>query len=212
MSLEFVLFGVDSVFTAEIAETLKRLGATVVAEVLTGEPEWDLRGVTNPVKETDIDKKLLSLPVVLPWVTPALRRDRWQRAQKAGFTRFEPVVDPMAVLASTVSIADGAYVNAAATVGAYAVLGQSASINRNASVGHHTALDEFVSIGPGATIAARCKIGRGVMVGSGAAVAPGLHIGKNSVIGLGSAVIRDVPENTMVAGSPAKVIKSRPPE
>ena len=154
MSRTFVMFGVDSVFTAEVAETLKRLNATVVAGILTGEPEWDLAGVENLVKETDIDEKWLSLPVVLPWVTPALRRDRWQRARKAGFTRFEPVVDPMAVLASTVKIAEGSYVSAAAAVGAYAVLGQNASIGRNSSIGHHTVLEEFVPIGPARTLRA----------------------------------------------------------
>lgn len=208
MSSGVVLFGVDSVFSAEVAETLKRLGIPVVAGIMTGDAEWVLSGLPALFDESKIDSQLLSLPVAVPWMTPALRRDRLQRARAAGFTRFDPVLDPSAVVASTAGIAEGVFLNAGAVVGAHAVLEHSAMLNRNASIGHHTVLEEFVSIGPGATIAARCRIGRGAMIGTGAAVAPGLRIGSNSVVGLGAAVIRDVPDNTLVGGNPAKVIRA----
>ena len=35
----------------------------------------------------------------------------------------------------------------------------------------------------------------------------GVNVGKNSIIGAGSIVINDVPENAIVAGNPAKIIK-----
>ena len=208
MSPGFVLFGVDSVFSVEVVETLKRLGYPVVAGILTGDAEWDLRGMPPLFEESKIDGQLLSLPVVVPWTTPALRRDRWQRAKAAGFTRFDAVLHPTAVVASTASIAEGVYIHAGAVVGAYTVLANSVLLNSNAAIGHHTVLEEFVSIGPGATIAGRCRIGRGAKIATGAAVAPGLRIGSNSVVGLGSAVIRDVPDNVLVGGTPAKVIRT----
>ncbi len=212
MALGVVLFGVDSIFSAEVSESVKRLGFTIIAGIITGDAEWDLWGMEHLIKETEIHDELLSLPVIIPWVTPSLRLDRWHRAKKAGFTRFQTIVDPTSVVASSASLADGVFVNSGAVIGSYAILGRSASINRNASVGHHTALGEFVSIGSGATIASQCNVGRGSMIGTGAAVAPGLRIGSNSVVGLGSAVIRDVPDNVMVAGNPAKVLSSRLPE
>lgn len=39
-------------------------------------------------------------------------------------------------------------------------------------------------------------------------VLPGVRIGKNSIIAAGSIVTKDIPENSLVAGNPAKVIKS----
>ncbi len=51
-------------------------------------------------------------------------------------------------------------------------------------------------------------IGNNVWIGSGAIILPGITIGDNSVIGAGSVVTRDVPASTVVAGVPAKVIRS----
>lgn len=51
------------------------------------------------------------------------------------------------------------------------------------------------------------KIGRNVWIGSNSTILPGVTVGDNAVIGAGSVVTRDVPENIVVAGNPAKVIK-----
>ena len=49
----------------------------------------------------------------------------------------------------------------------------------------------------------------GVLVGANAVVIEGVHIGKNAVVAAGAIVIEDVPENAVVAGSPARVIKMK---
>ena len=52
-------------------------------------------------------------------------------------------------------------------------------------------------------------IGNDVWVGAGAIILDGVTVGDHSVIGAGSVVTKDVPENSVVAGVPAKVIKVR---
>lgn len=47
-----------------------------------------------------------------------------------------------------------------------------------------------------------------VWIGAGAIVLAGVKIGENSVVGAGSIVTKDVPKNTVVAGNPAKIIKT----
>lgn len=46
-----------------------------------------------------------------------------------------------------------------------------------------------------------------VMIGANAVILEGVRIGKNSVVAAGAVVIDDVPENTVVAGVPAKILK-----
>ena len=46
-----------------------------------------------------------------------------------------------------------------------------------------------------------------VWVGDSAIICKGVHVGRNSVVGAGAVVVGDVPENTVVAGNPARVVK-----
>ncbi|MEC5423493.1 sugar O-acetyltransferase [Virgibacillus sp. C22-A2] len=50
-------------------------------------------------------------------------------------------------------------------------------------------------------------IGDNVWIGGRAVINPGLTVGNNVVIGSGSVVTKDVPDNVVVGGNPAKVIK-----
>ncbi|HEX5397508.1 MAG TPA: acyltransferase [Verrucomicrobiae bacterium] len=49
---------------------------------------------------------------------------------------------------------------------------------------------------------------RGASIGSSAVLLCGITIGENAMIGAGSVVTRDVPSDTVVAGNPARVVKS----
>ncbi|OMJ13234.1 putative acetyltransferase [Smittium culicis] len=59
----------------------------------------------------------------------------------------------------------------------------------------------------GPNIFAPLKIGDNVWIGGGSIILPGITIGNNSVIAAGSVVTKDVPENVVVAGNPAKFMK-----
>lgn len=50
-------------------------------------------------------------------------------------------------------------------------------------------------------------IGKNVWIGANATVLPGVTIGDGAIVAAGAVVNRDVPENTVVGGVPAKVIK-----
>ncbi|MBR0072660.1 MAG: sugar O-acetyltransferase, partial [Bacteroidales bacterium] len=52
------------------------------------------------------------------------------------------------------------------------------------------------------------RIGNDVWIGGNVTILPGVTIGNNVVVAAGSVVTKDVPDNTLVGGVPAKVIKT----
>jgi acetyltransferase-like isoleucine patch superfamily enzyme len=52
-------------------------------------------------------------------------------------------------------------------------------------------------------------IGDNVWIGANAVIVAGVKIGNNSIVAAGSVVTKEVPENVIVAGAPAKTVKSR---
>lgn len=79
-------------------------------------------------------------------------------------------------------------------------------INSNAIIGNNCTLLQFVTIGAVKNSPAP-TIGNNVYIGPNTSIIGDIHIGNNSVLGAGSVAIKDVLENTIVVGSPAKPIK-----
>ena len=126
-------------------------------------------------------------------------------------------------------IEPGAIIREKVEIGEGAVIMMGAVINIGAVVGPGTMIDMGAVLGGRATVGARCHIGAGavlagvvepasatpvivedgVLVGANAVVIEGVRIGKNAVVAAGAVVIEDVPENAVVAGSPARIIKMK---
>lgn len=60
----------------------------------------------------------------------------------------------------------------------------------------------------GKEIGLNVTIGNDVWIGGGAIICPGVTIGSGSVIGAGSVVTKNIPENSLAVGNPARVIRS----
>lgn len=71
------------------------------------------------------------------------------------------------------------------------------------SEGHPLSPAERQSLIPG-----KIHIKQNAWIGAGATILPGISIGENAVVAAGAVVTKDVPANTVVAGIPAKIIKS----
>ena len=137
-----------------------------------------------------------------------------------------PLLDMKAVPAR---IEPGAVIRERVTIGKNAVIMMGAIINIGAVIGDGTMIDMGAVLGGRATVGNRCHVGAGavlagvvepasatpviveddVLIGANAVVIEGVHIGKNAVVAAGSVVIADVPENAVVAGVPARVIKMK---
>lgn len=126
-------------------------------------------------------------------------------------------------------IEPGAIIRNNVEIGKNAVIMMGAVINIGAVIGEGTMIDMGAVLGGRATVGAHCHIGAGavlagviepasatpvivednVLVGANAVVVEGVHVGKNAVVAAGAVVLEDVPENAVVAGTPARVIKMK---
>ena len=70
------------------------------------------------------------------------------------------------------------------------------------SENHPVEVDDRKTLVPEAVV-----IKRNAWIGAAATIMPGVTIGENAVVAAGAVVTKDVPENTVVAGVPAKVVK-----
>ena len=72
-------------------------------------------------------------------------------------------------------------------------------------------MGDFVEISPGVVLLGRCEVGSYTHIGANATILPGLKLGQHVIIGAGSVVTKDVPNNCMMVGVPAKLVKKLTP-
>lgn len=204
---QVVFFGIGSAYVHEMFEVARRAGVGVAAYI-DNLPEPGEFPALHPVYRIEnLPAQLFELPVILPLITPGHRKALLQQHRDIGFQREGILIDPSAIIASTVSYEPGFQVNAAVVIGANSHFGRQVMLNRSVSIGHDAQVGDFVSFGPGCLLCGGCIIDAGAFIGGGATIAPDVRVGRNAIVGAGAVVVRDVPPNTVVAGNPAKVIR-----
>jgi len=80
-------------------------------------------------------------------------------------------------------------------------------IHKRAIIGRNCMIGPNVTIGGKSGLYEVPKIGNNVYIATGAKILGPINIGDNVVIGANAVVVKDVPNNAVVAGVPAKIIK-----
>jgi len=134
----------------------------------------------------------------------------------ADLTKYNARIEPGAFIRDLVGIGDNCVIMMGAVLNIGAVIGKNTMIDMNVVVGGRAIVGDNCHIGAGTVLAGVIEppsdepviIGNNVLIGANAVILEGVKVGEGSVIAAGSVVIENVEPHSVMAGVPAKKIKT----
>jgi sugar O-acyltransferase (sialic acid O-acetyltransferase NeuD family) len=140
---------------------------------------------------------------------PKIRRILTQRVKNANLP-FVTIVDYSVERRWGSIIEDGSIICANTILSVNAHIGEHNVVNIGATISHDVTTGPYTVISPGAIILGEVTIGEGVEIGAGAIIHPQVKIGNWCKIAMGAVVYKDVPDNAIVSGNPARTMIIQP--
>ena len=102
---------------------------------------------------------------------------------------------------------DGLVVHAMSGLPPCSHFGKNVLVQGKAVMGHNLNVGDNVVISSLAFVGGDVTIGDNTYIAPGSCIRNGLHIGENVIVGMGSIVTKDIPNNAVVYGNPAKIMR-----
>jgi len=200
-----------------LIEALRLLGRNIL--FATDDDEGLHGNSVSGVRIAGSDGRVLEVPpdsvglinAVGSVTAPTARRQVFEQFVERGY-RFEQVIHPTAILASSVELGEGVQVMAGAVIQASTSIGPNVLINTLACVDHDCIIEAHVHVAPGVTLSGGVHVHDTVHIGTGATVIQSIDIGRQAVVGAGAVVVRDVAAGATVLGVPARRIRNDAPD
>lgn len=142
---------------------------------------------------------------------PSLRKKMYDKfIALGGF--FTSTISPGARIGSyQIEIGSGSNILTGAVISNSSIIGKGCIVYYNSIITHDCTVGDFVEISPSVNLLGRSSVGAYSQIGSNATILPDLVIGENVIIGAGSVVTKDVPDNCIFVGVPARIVKKTTP-
>jgi sugar O-acyltransferase (sialic acid O-acetyltransferase NeuD family) len=136
--------------------------------------------------------------------TPVLRCKLFEKFVALG-GRPSTIMSPGATVGQTDNlIGEGCCVLTNAVIESSNTIGRGALVHVGALISHDVTIGEFCEISPRASLLGAATVGRLCSIGTGSVILPKITIGNGVVVGAGAVVTKDLTDNTIVAGVPAR--------
>lgn len=122
--------------------------------------------------------------------------------------RYATLVHPSASLGASTTIGGGSVITAGCVTTADVAIGDHVAVMPQCVFTHDDVIGDFVTCGAGVRVAGAVTVAPGAYLGSGALIREHLRIGARSLVGMGSVVTKDVPDDEVWAGVPARFVRS----
>lgn len=133
------------------------------------------------------------------------RADLYNRFNALGYD-FPEIIHPSAIVGRDCLIGKGAQIMAGAVLQPGCIIGHNCIVNTRVCIDHDSLIGDHSHIASGAVLSGQVQTGTGVHVGAGATIIQCITVGSHSVIGAGAVVVKNVDQNVVVTGVPARQI------
>ena len=155
---------------------------------------------------------LKSLPnketaVFCPIGNNTIRINILQQAKSLGF-KTPSFIHPNVQIHHTVTLGNCVYMLPSTSVMPHTTIEDYVMISMGVNIAHHTKIGKGSFLSQGVNVGASVNIGEGSFLGIASTIMTGIKgVGKNNLIGAGAVVVKDLPDNVIAAGVPAKIIR-----
>lgn len=146
------------------------------------------------------------LSISISIANPVVREKLYEVVTKMGF-ETPSLIHPSVDVDFHVKLGRACVIYPGSIVAPDVVIGDNVMINMGVVIGHDVSIGSNSVLSPGVNLGGYVDIGKKSFMGMACCIRQGIRIGTNSVVGMGSIVLRDVPDNVVVAGNPAKIIR-----
>lgn len=123
--------------------------------------------------------------------------------------KWPNIIHPSVIISSRVKIGFGIIAMAGVIINANSFLGNFTNYFTNSNVEHDAYINDYVSISAGVVLGGKVNIGMCSAIALNVTIFDRVKIGKNVVVGSASLVTKDVPDDVLIYGNPAKIIRKR---
>ena len=183
----------ESCFVGFIDDRPELQGSTVLGLPICGDGPW---------LQNEASRHRISVAL---GIGDNFARQRVAEASLACGAELLTLVHPTAAISTSACLGPGAVVMAQTAINPDAKIGSGAIVNTGASVDHDVAIEDFAHVGPKAAMGGASRLGRLSFLGIGAVMIHCVAVGARSIVGAGAVVVRDIPDDVVAIGVPARV-------
>jgi|SRR5579872_1063185 len=186
----------DCEFAGFIDDGSQLQGASVLGHPVFGDGPW-----------LQQESRRVRVRVALGVADNKIRHRLAEKCRSWGIEAIS-LVHPTASVSDSARLEPGTIVMAQAAINPNARIGRGAIVNTAAVVEHDVEIGEFGHVAPNSAMAGASRLGAFSMLGIGAVVIQCVRVGSNTIVGAGSVVSRDIGNDVVAYGVPARVVRS----